>query len=69
MQANQTIGIDLPLRALVWQDGANKTWLSYNDPGWLAKCDELAGVDGAIAAMSRALADIAAKAAGKTRSV
>ncbi len=69
MQANQTIGIDLPLRALVWQDGANKTWLSYNDPGWLAKRHELAGVDGAIAAMSRALADIAAKAAGKTRSV
>ena len=31
MQANQTIGIDLPLRALVWQDDAGKTWVSYND--------------------------------------
>ena len=33
MQAIQTIGIDLPLKALVWQDGAEKTWLAYNDPG------------------------------------
>jgi uncharacterized protein (DUF302 family) len=37
MQAVQTIGIDLPLKALVWQDGAGVTWLSYNDPNWLAK--------------------------------
>ena len=37
MQAIQTIGIDLPLKALVWQDGADKTWLAYNDPGWLAQ--------------------------------
>lgn len=32
MQARQTIGIDLPLKALVWQDSDGKTWLSYNDP-------------------------------------
>src|SRR6516225_1412362 len=32
MQSAQTIGIDLPLRALVWQDGSGNTWLSYNDP-------------------------------------
>jgi uncharacterized protein (DUF302 family) len=37
MQANQTIGIDLPLKALVWQDASGKTWLSYNEPSWLAK--------------------------------
>ena len=37
MQSAQTIGIDLPLKALVWQDVSGKTWLSYNDPGWLAK--------------------------------
>jgi uncharacterized protein (DUF302 family) len=37
MQANQTVGIDLPLKALVWQDGSGQTWLSYNDPRWLAK--------------------------------
>ena len=37
MQAVQTIGIDLPLKILVWQDAAGQTWLSYNDPHWLAK--------------------------------
>ena len=37
MQAGQTIGIDLPLKALVWQDASGKTWLSYNEPAWLAK--------------------------------
>jgi uncharacterized protein (DUF302 family) len=36
MQLDQTIGIDLPLKALVWEDAAGKTWLSYNDPTWLA---------------------------------
>ena len=36
MQSVQSIGIDLPLRALVWQDAAGATWLSYNDPAWLA---------------------------------
>jgi uncharacterized protein (DUF302 family) len=35
MQAVQTIGIDLPLKALVWRDEAGTTWLSYNDPVWL----------------------------------
>ena len=30
MQSIQTIGIDLPLKALVWQDAAANTWLSYN---------------------------------------
>jgi len=30
MQSAQTVGIDLPLKILVWQDAANNTWLSYN---------------------------------------
>jgi len=36
MQAAQTMGIDLPLKALVYQDEAGKTWIAYNDPRWLA---------------------------------
>jgi uncharacterized protein (DUF302 family) len=36
MQAHQTIGIDLPLKALVWQDQSGGTWLSYNEPQWIA---------------------------------
>src|SRR6266852_2309962 len=32
MQTVQTIGIDLPLKALAWEDSAGAVWLSYNDP-------------------------------------
>jgi uncharacterized protein (DUF302 family) len=56
MQANQTIGIDLPLKALAWQDASGKTWLSYNDPGWLAKRHGLGGeVDATVGALAAAL--------------
>jgi uncharacterized protein (DUF302 family) len=37
MECAQTAGIDLPLKALVWQDAAGKVMLSYNDPEYLAK--------------------------------
>jgi catalase len=66
MQANQTIGIDLPLKALVWEDAAGKTWLSYNEPAWLAKRHEIPETEPAVAAMSRALNDIAAEVVGDT---
>ena len=59
MQANQTMGIDLPLKALVWQDASGKTWLTYNAPDWLAKRHELTGVEAAIATMAAALSAIA----------
>jgi uncharacterized protein (DUF302 family) len=36
MQAAQIAGLDLPLRALIWQDADGATWLSYNDPHWIA---------------------------------
>ena len=37
MQALQTTGIDLPLKALVWEDAGGKVWLSYNEPAWIAQ--------------------------------
>jgi uncharacterized protein (DUF302 family) len=37
MQANRTIGVELPLKVLVWQDKHGVTQLTYNDVGWLAK--------------------------------
>jgi uncharacterized protein (DUF302 family) len=37
MQAAQTIGIDLPLKVLAWEDASGQTWLSYNDPLWLTE--------------------------------
>jgi uncharacterized protein (DUF302 family) len=35
MIAAPTVAIDLPLKALAWQDGDGKVWLSYNDPNYL----------------------------------
>ena len=56
MQAIQTVGIDLPLKALVWQDGSGGTWLSYNDPSWLAKRHGLGHeVEPTLAALAAAL--------------
>ena len=43
MQAQQTLGIDLPLKALAWEDQAGKVWVSYNDPVWLAARHGAAG--------------------------
>ncbi len=37
MQATPTVAIDLPLKALVWQDGDGKVWLTYNDPAYLQR--------------------------------
>jgi uncharacterized protein (DUF302 family) len=60
MQAAQTIGIDLPLKALVWQDASGSTWLSYNDPSWLAQRHGLGKeVEAPVAAMAAALAAMA----------
>jgi uncharacterized protein (DUF302 family) len=63
MQAVQTLGIDLPLKALVWQDEDGQTWLSYNDPAWLARRHHAGDMAGsALAAMSAALSAAANKA-------
>ena len=56
MQSVQTIGIDLPLKALVWQDTSGATFLSYNDPAWLAKRHGLSHeAEAAVGNMSAAL--------------
>jgi uncharacterized protein (DUF302 family) len=56
MQASQSAGIDLPLKALVWQDAAGDTWLSYNDPVWIARRHGLGDqLDAPVKAMSAML--------------
>jgi uncharacterized protein (DUF302 family) len=60
MQSCQEIGIDLPMKALVWQDAAGDTFLSYNDPAWLATRHGLSDeAQAAVAAMSAALEALA----------
>jgi uncharacterized protein (DUF302 family) len=63
MQSAQTIGIDLPLKALVWQDASGDTWLSYNDPAWLAKRHGLDGTEAPIGNLTATLDAVAKVAA------
>ena len=63
MQAVQTIGIDLPLKALIWQDASGTTWLSYNDPNWLAKRHGLGHEGDATVKVMAAALDAMAKTA------
>jgi uncharacterized protein (DUF302 family) len=37
MQDRQTAGIDLPVKALAWEDADGRVWLSYNDAAWIAR--------------------------------
>ena len=62
MQAAQTLGIDLPLKALVWQDGTGKTWIGYNDPRWLARRHAVTGYEPILDAMTKALQAVAGEA-------
>jgi uncharacterized protein (DUF302 family) len=37
MQERQAAGLDLPLKALVWEDADGKAWVTYSDPAWIAQ--------------------------------
>ena len=64
MQSVQTVGIDLPLKALVWQDATDNTWISYNDPAWLAKRHGLSHeVEAPVKAMTAMLSAVTRAAA------
>ena len=65
MQASQLVGLELPLKVLVWQDAAGKTWLSYEDPTSLAKRYTLPPETAtAVGNLAGALKALTAKAAG-----
>jgi len=64
LQAAQTIGMDLPLRVVAWQDADGKTMVSYTDPAAMAACHGIAADHPVIAKMTGALAKLTGKAAG-----
>jgi uncharacterized protein (DUF302 family) len=55
MQAAQTIGIDLPLKVLAWEDASGQAWLSYNDPVWLTERHGIQAAGATAANAMRAL--------------
>jgi uncharacterized protein (DUF302 family) len=65
MQAAQTIGIDLPLKALVYEGSDGLTYVSYNDPAYLARRHGIDATNNqAVHAMSEMLKAVVAKATG-----
>ena len=54
MECAQSVGIDLPLKALVWEDADTQVWLGYNDPAFLASRHGVADCP-AVATLRKAL--------------
>ena len=59
MQCGQSVGIDLPQKALIWQDEAGQVWLSYNDPKYLANRHSIKGCSEVIKKIEKALGNFA----------
>ena len=61
IECAQTVGIDLPLKALVWEDASAQVWLGYNDTAYLARRHEVPAC-AAAASLAKAVAGLAAAA-------
>ena len=61
MQAEPAAGLDLPLKALVWQDADARTWIAYNDPQYVVRRHALAAALGANLAAAVPLLEQAAQ--------
>ena len=62
MLCSQSVAIDLPQKALIWQDEAGQVWFSYNDPAYLALRHNIQGCDAVLKKVAGALGKFAAKA-------
>src|SRR5438270_13747665 len=62
MQSGQTVGIDLPLKALVCEDACGTTWLSYNEPSWIAQRHNIPNAESIVSKMTAALSAMSTKA-------
>jgi len=65
MQCKQTVAIDLPQKALIWQDRSGQVWFTYNNPTYLVKRHAIKGCDKVIYKISNALANFAKAATAK----
>jgi uncharacterized protein (DUF302 family) len=64
MQCDRRVGIDLPLKVLVWSEQDGQVLLGYNSPDWLAERHGLGDCAAVLAKIETALATLAAEAAG-----
>ncbi|TGQ47907.1 DUF302 domain-containing protein [Mesorhizobium sp. M00.F.Ca.ET.216.01.1.1] len=69
MQDRQLAGIDLPVKALAWEDAQGKVWFSYNDAHWLAERHGLGDASReAVAAIAAGMDKVVTTAAGASLS-
>ena len=59
MQCSQSTAIDLPQKALVWEDSEGQVWLSYNDPNYLVERHGITGCAEVIKKIENALSNFA----------
>ena len=62
MGCAQSTGIDLPQKALIWQDAEQQVWLTYNDPAYLKSRHAIEGCQAVLDKVTGALGKFAAKA-------
>jgi len=65
MLCAQTVAIDLPQKALFWEDENGQTWLSYNDPEYLVTRHNIKGCDEVVKKITHALSNFAKAATEK----
>jgi len=58
MQGSQSVAIDLPQKALIWQDESGQVWLSYNDPQYLVDRHGIEDSEEAVTKISQALRNV-----------
>lgn len=63
--SEQTAGIDLPMKALAWQDVYGQVWLSYNDPAYIAARHHIKDRAKIVAKMTGALKKLTGIAVSK----
>ena len=65
IKCQQTVALDLPQKALIWEDENQKVWISYNDPKYLVLRHDLKGCEKVLGKVEKALAGISKAAASK----
>ncbi len=65
MKCQQSVALDLPQKALIWEDDKAQVWISYNDPRYLEKRHNISGCEEVISKIEKALAGITKSASTK----
>ncbi|MFQ5756540.1 MAG: DUF302 domain-containing protein [Acidiferrobacterales bacterium] len=64
LTSNRMVGIDLPLKALIWEDADANVWLAYNDPAYIARRFDIENRKQVIGKMRGALKKFTTHATG-----